>query len=55
MHRTHGDNRFTWHRNVTATDLAEMTITEISNIMEATLHGCASHHIDLKNTIQAPT
>ena len=54
MHRTHGDSRFTWHHNVTATDLAEMTVTEISNITEATLHVCASHHIDPKDTREAP-
>ena len=54
MHRTHGDSMLTWHHNVTATDLAEMTVTEISNIMEATLHACASHHRDPKNTRLAP-
>ena len=55
MHRTHGDSRFTWHHNVTATDLVtEMTVIEISNIMEATLHACASHDIDHKNTRQEP-
>ena len=53
MHRTHGDSRFTRHHNATARDLAEMTVTEISNITEATLRVCDSHHIDHKNTRQA--
>ena len=49
MHRTHGDSRFTWHPNVTATGLNDQD-TEISNIMEATLHACARHHMNHKNT-----
>ena len=31
-----------------------MLVPEISNITKATLHACASHHIDQKNTWQVP-
>ena len=34
--------------------LSKILSPEISNIMKATLHACASHHKDHKNTWQAP-
>ena len=48
MHRITCSSRFTWQQNITESD------KQNSNITEATLHACASHHRDLKNTRLAP-
>ena len=43
MHGMTCSSRFTWQQNMTDSDLAEITKSQISNITEATLHACASH------------
>ena len=44
MHGSLYSITFTWHQNNSRTG------TKISNIMKPSLHACASHHIDQKNT-----
>ena len=44
MHGSLCSIMFTWHQNNSRTG------TKISNIMKPSLHACASHHIDHKNT-----
>ena len=35
-------------------DLREITVSEIRNITRPSLHACASHHRDYKNTWHTP-
>ena len=44
MHGSLCSIKFTWHQNYSRTG------TKISNITMPSLHACASHHIDHKNT-----
>lgn len=53
VHGSHGSNKFTWHQNVTGKGLGKTVVSENSDIMKPTLHACASHQIDHKNTILA--
>ena len=48
MHGSLCSIMFTWHKNNSRTG------TEISNITRPSLHACASHHIDHKNTWHTP-
>ena len=46
--------KITWQQNNSRQGLGEITVPEIRNITEPTLHACASHHRDHKNTWHTP-
>ena len=46
--------KFTWQQNYSRQGLREITVPEIRNITGPTLHPCASHHRDHKNTWTTP-
>ena len=46
--------KFTWQQYYSTQGLREITVPEIRNITGPTLHACASHHRDHKNTWTTP-
>ena len=54
MHGSLCSIKFTWQKNYSRQGLREITVPEIRNITGPTLHACASHHRDHKNTWHIP-